>query len=182
MRSLGARCGAQQPVSICTPRCWQEIGQDGLSRTPPNRLDSPRLPPLSAPSPRGAVAQLVERFVRNEEVSGSIPLSSTSPCHHKGSGLLRPVFITKTQPIACFWQGSSGLCSSLLMQFQPIAHELSEGQPNNLNCNSSGVYCSKVQPVTHAALQLWTDKKIQLRFSSDNKNYLTGRLKCRSFA
>ena len=26
----------------------------------------------------GAVAQLVERFVRNEEVTGSIPVSSTS--------------------------------------------------------------------------------------------------------
>ncbi len=28
----------------------------------------------------GAVAQLGERLVRNEEVSGSIPLSSTTPC------------------------------------------------------------------------------------------------------
>lgn len=29
---------------------------------------------------RGALAQLVERVVRNDEVSGSIPLSSTTPC------------------------------------------------------------------------------------------------------
>ncbi len=33
-------------------------------------------------SPRcGAVAQLGERLVRNEEASGSIPLSSTNPSH-----------------------------------------------------------------------------------------------------
>ena len=34
---------------------------------------------VPGPSPRrsGAVAQLVERLVRNEEVSGSIPLGST---------------------------------------------------------------------------------------------------------
>lgn len=35
----------------------------------------------------GAIAQLVERFVRNEKVRGSIPLSSTSPnpWNHHGS-------------------------------------------------------------------------------------------------
>ena len=31
----------------------------------------------------GPVAQLGERLVRNEEVSGSIPLSSTNPLHVK---------------------------------------------------------------------------------------------------
>ena len=41
----------------------------------------------------GALAQLVERFVRNEEVSGSTPLSSTNPKRERpgpgkvGSGL-----------------------------------------------------------------------------------------------
>ena len=39
-------------------------------------LDTARPQPLSARLP-GAVAQLVERLVRNEKVSGSIPLGST---------------------------------------------------------------------------------------------------------
>ena len=51
-------------------------------------LDSSRLPALKNPlqaQPRlcGAVAQLGERVVRNDEVRGSIPLGSTiSPSHH----------------------------------------------------------------------------------------------------
>lgn len=34
---------------------------------------------LVVPASCGAIAQLGERLVRNEEVSGSIPLSSTNP-------------------------------------------------------------------------------------------------------
>ena len=37
---------------------------------------------ISRPLQGGAVAQLVERLVRNEEVRGSIPLSSTIPALH----------------------------------------------------------------------------------------------------
>ncbi len=36
--------------------------------------------------PVGAVAQLGERLVRNEEVSGSIPLSSTNKINHMRHG------------------------------------------------------------------------------------------------
>ena len=34
-------------------------------------------PPQNIPSLHGAVAQLIERFVRNEEVVGLIPICST---------------------------------------------------------------------------------------------------------
>src|ERR1700754_4152145 len=40
-------------------------------------LDGPAPPPYNPPLRFGAVAQLGERLVRNEEASGSIPLSST---------------------------------------------------------------------------------------------------------
>jgi hypothetical protein len=40
----------------------------------------------------GALAQLVERFVRNEEVSGSTPLSSTNPKREK-AGAQAPAFL-----------------------------------------------------------------------------------------
>ena len=41
-------------------------------------LDISRLTPLNLASDLGAVAQLGERVVRNDEVRGSIPLGSTS--------------------------------------------------------------------------------------------------------
>lgn len=52
------------------------------------RLD---LKPISAAAGgRGALAQLVERFVRNEKVRGSIPLGSTThvPCQCAGGGIV----------------------------------------------------------------------------------------------
>jgi hypothetical protein len=41
-------------------------------------LDSDQLTPLNLVSDLGAVAQLGERVVRNDEVRGSIPLGSTT--------------------------------------------------------------------------------------------------------
>ena len=46
-----------------------------LART---QLTDHRIERYTALSQFGAIAQLVERFVRNEEVRGSIPLSSTN--------------------------------------------------------------------------------------------------------
>ncbi len=46
------------------------------------RLTSPFWPEHCPPPRDGAVAQLGERLVRNEEVRGSIPLSSTIPPKH----------------------------------------------------------------------------------------------------
>ena len=54
----------------------QGLRWDG-SRLRQARVDNPAASPLLARSLRGAVAQLVERLVRNEEVRGSTPLGST---------------------------------------------------------------------------------------------------------
>ncbi|MEY3260897.1 MAG: hypothetical protein RIT46_1726, partial [Pseudomonadota bacterium] len=121
------------PVAVLGRSIWRSTGRfylyprmlarnwpRPLEPRPANRLDSPRLPPLSAPSPRGAVAQLVERFVRNEEVSGSIPLSSTSPFHDKGSGLLGSIFSLIFQSIKTKWLGAGCLCALLFPQIAPV--------------------------------------------------------------
>ena len=56
--------------------CAEPPEQAALRLTAP--MGAPYLPALALALPKGAVAQLVERLVRNEEVSGSIPLGSTS--------------------------------------------------------------------------------------------------------
>ena len=56
---------------------------------------------------QGAIAQLVERLVRNEKVRGSTPLSSTTSTHSipllaggkKGSLLFSELFIQKNKPM-----------------------------------------------------------------------------------
>ncbi len=48
-----------------------------LDLPPPIREATARMDPIGFKNQIGAVAQLVERVVRNDEVRGSIPLSST---------------------------------------------------------------------------------------------------------
>ena len=52
----------------------------------------PRARYIRAARPEGAVAQLGERLVRNEEVRGSIPLGSTSLRPLRGLRLGKPAF------------------------------------------------------------------------------------------
>src|ERR1700735_5014442 len=74
MRHL-ARPFAWEQAGVGRPAHNAQISIAGRRRSA--RLDSLGEGPLCAPLPKGAVAQLVERLVRNEEVSGSIPLGST---------------------------------------------------------------------------------------------------------
>jgi uncharacterized protein len=89
-------------------------------------LDRPKAGTLSAPLP-GAVAQLVERLVRNEEVSGSIPLGSTRNLQTVNDAQKHPSAADQTGAVAspcidvCVMSEAAGLCTGCLRTLDEIA-------------------------------------------------------------
>ena len=62
--------GRRAPVATdCPPASWTALF---------GALETGSIPATLSPADFGGIAQLVERFVRNEEVRGSNPLTSTS--------------------------------------------------------------------------------------------------------